>query len=151
MPLSIGDPAPDFSLKDQNGQSVSLQSLRGKKVILYFYPQDDTPACTKEACSLRDGYLDIKEKNALIIGVSPDTASSHQLFIAKYQLPFTLLSDPDHQVMLRYDAYGQKMLYGRAVIGVKRSSFVIDEQGIITAIIRRVMTATHDKQIAKFL
>ena len=127
--LQVGKKAPDFSLPDENGNRVKLSSFRGKKIILYFYPADDTPGCTAQACGFRDSFIEIQEKNAVVIGVSPDDARSHQRFRTKYNLPFILLSDPDHVVAEKYGAWGEKSFMGKKSIGIIRSHFVIDEQG----------------------
>ena len=129
--LEIGNKAPDFSLPDEHGKRVKLSSFRGKRVILYFYPADDTPGCTAQACGFRDSLPEIQEKNAVVIGISPDDAHSHQRFRAKYNLPFVLLSDPDHVVAEKYGAWGEKSFMGKKSIGIIRSHFVIDEQGKI--------------------
>jgi len=144
-------PAPDFTLNDQKGNPVKLSSFLGKKVVLYFYPKDDTPGCTKEACSLRDSHAELNTLGAVVLGVSPDDAQSHQNFIEKYNLPFTLLSDPDHKVMEAYEAWGEKNLYGIKSIGVKRSTYVIDEKGIITKAIKKVDTEAHFQQVKPYL
>lgn len=144
-------PAPDFVLSDMNGKSVKLSDFRGKKVIVYFYPKDDTPGCTKEACSLRDGHAELQEKNAVVLGVSPDSPESHQKFIGKYHLPFTLLSDPDHQVLEAWGAWGEKNLYGKVSVGVLRSTVIVDEQGVVTKIIRKVDTEGHAGQVLPWL
>lgn len=129
--IKIGSAAPDFSLPDENGQSVRLSDLRSKKVILYFYPKDDTSGCTMQACNFRDSYAEIQEKNAVVIGISPDGAKSHQKFKTKYDLPFILLSDLDHAVAKKYGAWGKKSLYGKEYMGIIRSHFVIDAHGKI--------------------
>ncbi len=129
--LQVGQTAPDFTLPDENGKPVKLSSFRGKKVILYFYPKDDTPGCTAQACGFRDNYLDIQEKNGVVIGVSPDDAQSHQKFRTKYNLPFILLSDLDHSVAEKYNAWGEKSYMGKTYDGVIRAHYVIDEQGKI--------------------
>ena len=129
--LEIGNKAPDFSLPDEHGKRVKLSSFRGKRVILYFYPADDTPGCTAQACGFRDSFEEIQEKNAVVIGISPDNAHSHQRFRAKYNLPFVLLSDPEHVVAEKYGAWGEKSFMGKKSIGIIRSHFVIDEQGKI--------------------
>ena len=129
MTIQEGKPAPAFTLKDTNGKSVSLKDLRGQNVILYFYPKDDTPGCTKEACGFRDLGKKIEKHGAVILGVSPDGAESHQEFSKKYKLPFTLLSDPDKKVMKAYGAYGPKMMYGKKTTGVIRSTVWIGPDG----------------------
>ena len=127
----VGKPAPDFALPDENGKQVALSNLRGKKVILYFYPADDTPGCTAQACGFRDQFAEIQENNAVVIGISPDGAESHQKFKSKYDLPFILLSDSDHAVAEKYSAWGEKEIMGKKFMGIIRSHFVIDEQGMI--------------------
>lgn len=129
MPLKIGDPAPDFTLPDENGQPVTLSSFKGRKVILYFYPKDDTPGCTAQACGFRDAYPKVESANAVVLGVSPDGAKSHQKFKAKQKLPFTLLSDEDHVVAEKYGVWGEKSFMGKKYMGITRSHFVIDEAG----------------------
>lgn len=149
--LKIGDPAPLFTGKDQNGKEISLAGLKGKKVILYFYPKDDTPGCTAEACNLRDNYSGLKSKGFEVIGISADSETSHQKFISKYNLPFTLISDPDRKILEAYNAWGKKSLYGRTFQGILRKTFVIDEKGIITEIIEKVDTKNHTSQIFQAL
>src|SRR6185436_16038196 len=122
MATEEGKAAPAFTLPDQNGKSVSLKELAGKNVIVYFYPKDDTPGCTKEACGFRDGWKDLQKLGAVVLGVSADSGDSHKKFAAKYKLPFTLLSDPDRSVMETYGAWGEKTMYGKKVVGVIRST-----------------------------
>ncbi len=129
--IKEGQPAPEFTLADTKGKPVSLGGLAGKHVILYFYPKDDTPGCTKEACGFRDHWAEIKKLGTVVLGVSPDGAASHQKFVAKYKLPFTLLSDPDRKVMKKYGAYGEKMMYGKKTLGTIRSTVWIDPSGIV--------------------
>lgn len=136
--LTIGKTAPDFTLTDENGKKIKLRDFRGKRVVLYFYPKDDTPGCTAQACGFRDQYLDIAEKNAIVLGISPQDAKSHLKFKTKYNLPFILLSDPDHAVAEKYGAWGERSLYGKKFMGILRSHFVIDERGKIVDIQRRV-------------
>ena len=131
IPLNVGDPAPDFELPTDSGATVKLSDLRGKRVVLYFYPKDDTSGCTTQACGFRDAYPVIEEQNAVVLGVSPDGVKSHQKFKTKYDLPFTLLVDEDHAVAEAYGAWGEKSMYGRTYMGIIRSHFVIDEQGRI--------------------
>ncbi len=127
--MEEGQKAPAFSLPDQDGKTVTLDDLKGKDVILYFYPKDDTPGCTKEACGFRDAWDDLRALGAVVIGVSPDASAAHQRFADKYSLPFQLLSDPDRKVMDAYEAYGRKTLYGRQVTGVIRSTVWIGPDG----------------------
>jgi thioredoxin-dependent peroxiredoxin len=127
--LKVGDKAPAFNLKDENGKTVKLSDFKGKRVVLYFYPKDDTSGCTTQACGFRDNYLDIEEKNAVVLGVSPDDEKSHQKFKTKFNLPFTLLVDTDHKVAEAYGVWGEKNMYGVKYDGIIRSHFVIDENG----------------------
>lgn len=138
MPLEIGDKAPDFELKSDSGEKVKLSSLRGKKVILYFYPADDTPGCTTQACDFRDNFAALQGADAVVLGVSPDSVETHVKFKKKYDLNFALLSDPDHKVAERYGAWGEKNNYGKKYIGLIRSHFVIDEKGKLLDVRRRV-------------
>ena len=131
MAIKEGKAAPAFTLTDGAGQAVSLGDFKGKNVILYFYPKDDTPGCTKEACGFRDAWKEVGKLNAVVLGVSADGAASHQKFTAKYRLPFPLLSDPDRKVMERYGAYGEKMMYGKKVMGVIRSTVWIGPDGTV--------------------
>jgi thioredoxin-dependent peroxiredoxin len=141
--LQIGDKAPDFSLPDQNGQTVSLKSLKGKQVVLYFYPKDDTPGCTKEACGFRDSLSAIEKANTVVLGVSMDDAESHQKFIKKYGLPFTLLCDEDGKVSKAYGVYKKKNMYGKTYWGIERSTFIIDETGKLKGLFRKVKVDGH--------
>ncbi len=131
MALQVGDQAPDFVATTDSGETVRLSDFRGKKVILYFYPKDDTPGCTTQACGFRDQYLAIEERNAVVLGVSPDNQKSHTKFRTKYNLPFTLLVDEDHSIAEAYGVWGEKSMMGRTYMGIIRSHFVIDEQGKI--------------------
>jgi peroxiredoxin Q/BCP len=126
---AVGEIAPDFELPDETGQNHKLSDYRGRRVVVYFYPADETSGCTKQACAFRDAYPEIEEQNGVVIGISPDGAASHQKFKTKYNLPFVLLSDVDHAVMERYGVWGERNLYGIKYIGVIRSHFVIDETG----------------------
>jgi len=145
--LKLGDPAPMFSAPDQDGNMVTLEQFRGKKVVLYFYPKDNTPGCTAEACDLRDNYEKFMERGYVILGVSPDSEASHRKFIEKYKLPFRLLSDVDKKVLEAYNAWGEKKMYGRSYMGVLRKTFIIDENGIIENRFDKVQTKQHTKQI----
>jgi thioredoxin-dependent peroxiredoxin len=141
--LEPGTKAPAFTLTDATGKQVSLQDFAGRDVILYFYPRDDTPGCTKEACGFRDAWDELRELGAVVLGVSADDADSHQRFAAKYRLPFTLLSDPDRSVMTAYDAYGEKTMYGRKVVGVIRSTVWIGPDGRVRRHWARVANAAE--------
>lgn len=141
--LEEGDIAPDFTVSDQGGKTVSLSDFRGKKVILYFYPKDDTPGCTKEACSFRDAFADFKKSRVTVLGISTDSISKHQKFISKYDLPFTLLSDPDHAVEDAYGVYKEKAFMGRKYMGIVRTTFVIDKDGRIKKIFHKVKPEGH--------
>ena len=149
MNLQIGSPAPDFSANNQKGETLSIGHFTGKKLVLYFYPKDDTPGCTAEACSLRDKYQDLIAKGYSILGVSPDTEAKHQKFIDKYNLPFDLLADTDNAVALAYGVWVEKSMYGRKYMGIARTTFVIDEQGNLAEIIEKVDTKNHATQIIK--
>jgi len=145
--LKVGDKAPAIKSKDQNGEDISLAQFKGKKVVLYFYPKDDTPTCTKEACSFRDGYAKLKKKGYVVVGVSADTEKSHQKFINKYDLPFTLISDPDRKVIEDYGVWALKKFMGREFMGIIRTTFVISEKGVIERIIEKVDSAQAAAQI----
>ena len=129
--LSVGQPAPDFTAVTDTGETVKLSDFRGKRVVLYFYPKDDTSGCTTQACGFRDNYPVIEEKNAVVLGVSPDGVQSHQKFKTKYELPFTLLVDEDHAIADAYGVWGEKSMYGKSYMGIVRSHFIIDEEGKI--------------------
>jgi thioredoxin-dependent peroxiredoxin len=141
--LEPGDPAPPFTLPDTSGKQVSLKDFAGQDVILYFYPKDDTPGCTKEACGFRDAWTDLQDLGVVVLGVSGDDAASHAKFASKYRLPFTLLSDPDHRVMAAYGAYGPKTLYGRKTVGVIRSTVWIGPDGRVRRHWARVASAAE--------
>ncbi len=144
---AVGTAAPSFSAPDQSGKTVSLSDFKGKTVILYFYPKDDTPGCTVEACSFRDEQTVFKKKGAVIIGVSPDNAKAHTKFIEKFTLPFTLLSDADHKIAEAYGVWVEKSMYGRKYMGMERSTFVIDSTGKLKAIYRKVKPAEHVAEV----
>ena len=148
--LEPGDPAPPFTLPDTSGKQVSLKDFAGRDVILYFYPKDDTPGCTKEACGFRDAWTDLQDLGVVVLGVSGDDAASHAKFAAKYRLPFTLLSDSDHRVMTAYGAYGPKTMYGRKTVGVIRSTVWIGPDGRVRHHWARVANAAEhpDKVLA---
>lgn len=145
--LKEGDKAPAFEGKDQDGNTVKLSDFKGKNLILYFYPKDNTPGCTKEACNLRDNYQYWLNQNYAVVGVSPDSAESHQKFIAKYDLPFPLLADTDKSIMEAYGTWGEKNMYGNIKMGVLRTTFVIDEDGVITKVFKRPKNDEHTSQI----
>lgn len=143
----MGQAAPDFSANNQNGKTLTLGDFKGKKLVLYFYPKDDTPGCTAEACSLRDHYQTFLAQGYAILGVSPDNEAKHQKFIAKYELPFDLLADTDHAVAEAYGVWVEKSMYGRQYMGIARTTFVIDENGNIADIIQKVNTKEHGPQL----
>lgn len=148
MAVVEGKPAPDFALTDFDGKKVTLKDFAGKDLILYFYPKDDTPGCTKEACGFRDGWKELAKIGAVVVGVSADGAESHKKFIAKYKLPFPLLSDPDRKVMEKYGAYGEKMMYGKKVVGVIRSTVWIGPDGRVKKHWKKVASAeAHPDQV----
>ncbi len=147
MPLAIGDKAPAFSGIDQNEKKVSLKDLKGKKVILYFYPKDDTPGCTAESCNLRDNWSQLKKKGYEIVGVSADDAKSHKKFADKYDLNFTLIADTVKKVIEAYGVWGEKSMYGKKYMGIIRTTFVINEKGKIEKIFDKVDTKNHSEQI----
>ena len=149
--LQEGISAPDFTLPADGGGEVTLSEYRGKKVVLYFYPKDDTPGCTTEACNFRDDYSDVLAAGAVILGVSPDTVTSHDKFKSKYELPYPLLSDPDHQVAELYGAWGEKKLFGRTYMGLIRSTFVINEAGTLIRIFLKVRPKNHSQQVLQVL
>jgi len=146
-----GDLAPDFTLPSDQDEQVTLSSFRGKKVVVYFYPKDDTPGCTKEACSFRDANSLFMAKGAVVIGISPDDATSHQRFRAKHGLPFYLLSDTDHQVAEAYGAWGEKRMYGRTYEGIIRSTFVVGEDGKIIKAFPKVKPEDHATEVLAYL
>jgi peroxiredoxin Q/BCP len=147
MPLKIGDPAPDFSLPDAKGNVVSLSDLKGRKVVLYFYPRDNTPGCTKEACNFRDFYPDFQGKDVVVLGVSTDDAKSHEKFSAKYELPFPLLIDAEGKVATAYDSYGLKKFMGKEYMGISRNSFLIGADGRIEKIYTKVKPDNHAEEV----
>ena len=153
MPVTLkeGDKAPDFKGLDQNDKAVQLTDFKGKNLILYFYPKDNTPGCTKEACDLRDNYDYWLNKGYAVIGVSPDSAASHQKFIEKFNLPFPLIADTDKSVMKAYGTWGEKNMYGNIKMGVLRTTFVIDTNGIITKVFKRPKNDAHTEQITQAL
>lgn len=147
MSLTVGSVAPDFEQKDQNGDLVKLSDYKGKKVVLYFYPKDSTPGCTAQACNLNDNLDALKAKGYVVLGVSVDSPKSHKKFIEKYGLGFTLISDEDHSVVEAYGVWVEKSMYGRTYMGTARTTFIIDENGIIQNIIGKVDTKNHTNQV----
>jgi thioredoxin-dependent peroxiredoxin len=146
-----GKPAPDFELQSDSGETVKLSDLRGKQVVLYFYPKDDTPGCTKQACGIRDVYGEFEREGAVVLGVSPDDERSHVKFKQKFDLPFTLLADVDHAVADEYGVWGQKSFAGKKYMGVSRSTFVIAENGSVKRVMRDVKPATHADEVLEIL
>jgi peroxiredoxin Q/BCP len=149
--LSVGAKAPDFDTTDQDGRKVSLKDFRGKKVVLYFYPKDDTPGCTVEACSFRDNLPEFERLNATVLGVSTDNEASHRRFADKFQLPFTLLADSDKAIVQAYGAWGEKKNYGKTYMGTHRITYVIDEKGKIQAVFPKVTPKTHADELLRLL
>jgi thioredoxin-dependent peroxiredoxin len=147
--LKVGQKAPYFEGTDQNGKAIKLSDYSGKKVVLYFYPKDDTPGCTAEACNLRDNYDSLLKEGFVVIGVSPDDEKSHKGFAGKYFLPFPLIADTSRKILNDYGAWGEKNMYGKKVTGVLRTTFIINEKGIIEKIIEKVNTGEHTEQIFK--
>ncbi len=151
MAIQAGEKAIDFVGTLDDGRTVTLDSYRGKKLLLYFYPKDNTPGCTAEACSLRDGYGELQARGVEVLGVSPDSVASHQGFKAKHSLPFPLISDVEHTIAEAYGAWGEKNLYGKKSIGMIRKSFLIDEQGVVVHVFGRVKTKEHAAQVLEEL
>ncbi|MEM1137714.1 MAG: thioredoxin-dependent thiol peroxidase [Bacteroidota bacterium] len=147
MALEVGESAPNFEAKDQDGKIIKLSDFTGKKVILYFYPKDNTPGCTAQACNLRDNYEVLLEKGYQVIGISSDSEKSHKKFIEKHSLPFPLIADDDKKVHELYGTWGEKSMYGKTYMGTVRTTFVIDEEGQIVEIIKKVKTKDHTNQI----
>lgn len=145
--LKPGDKAPQFSIKTRDGEMISLENFRGKKLILYFYPKDNTPGCTAEACNLRDNFHLLKKKGFEIIGVSPDSEASHKKFSSKYNLPFKLIPDTDKKILKDYGVWGEKKMFGKVKEGVHRTTFIIDEAGKIEKVFTKVNTKDHTQQI----
>ncbi|MGZ3845191.1 MAG: thioredoxin-dependent thiol peroxidase [Flavisolibacter sp.] len=147
--LQVGQKAPAFTGVDQDGKKISLSDFKGQKVVLYFYPEDDTPTCTVQACNLRDNYALLKKNGFKVIGISPDDEKSHQKFREKFSLPFTLVADPEHKIIDKYGVWGLKNLYGREYMGLFRTTFVIDEMGVISKIFLRPKNKEHAQEIVK--
>jgi peroxiredoxin Q/BCP len=147
--LQEGDKAPGFTGKDANGNKISLADYKGKKLVLYFYPQDDTPTCTTQACNLRDNEALLRKEGFSIVGISPDDEKSHLKFTGKFNLPFPLIADPDHTIIDRYGVWGEKQLYGRKYMGLHRTTFLIDEKGIIRKIFLKPRSKQHAEEIVE--
>ena len=145
--LREGDKAPAFRLPNQDDEMVSLSSYKGKKLVLYFYPEDDTPTCTIQACNLRDNYALLKKQGIVVLGVSPDNERSHKKFAAKFHLPFTLIADPDHSIIDKYGVWGQKQMFGREYMGVHRTTFLVDAHGEIKKIFEKPKSSSHADEI----
>ena len=151
MNVEEGQPAPEFSLMSDGGETISLASLRGKPVVLYFYPKDDTPGCTKQACGIRDAWGEFEKRGAVVLGVSPDSEASHVKFRAKFDLPFTLLADSDHATAEAYGVWVEKSMYGKKYMGVERSTFVILADGTLAKVMRKVKLETHADDVLAVL
>lgn len=149
--VEAGQAAPDFELTSDEGRRVRLSDLRGRPVVLYFYPRDDTPGCTRQACALRDSYAAFRERGTVVVGVSPDDETAHVRFKAKYGLPFTLLADPDHEVAETYGVWVEKNRNGKTSMGIERSTFLIDSEGNIAKVMRRVKPDTHAEEVLEAL
>lgn len=149
--LEVGKKAPSFKLKDQNGNTISLNDFKGKKVVLYFYPKDNTPGCTKEACSFRDSIKEIERHNAVVIGMSADSISSHKNFSEKFNLPFSILSDENKKVLELYGVWKEKNMYGKKYMGIERTTIIIDENGNVQKIFPKVKVDEHIKEVIKEL
>ena len=145
--LKAGDKAPEFTATNQHGKKISLSDFKGRKVVLYFYPEDDTPTCTEQACNLRDNYGALKKQGFEVLGVSPDSEKSHLKFEKKFSLPFTLLADADHKIIDQYGVWGEKQMFGRHYMGVHRTTFVIDEKGVIRHIFLKPKNKAHAEEI----
>ena len=145
--VAEGEPAPDFELTSDSGHDVRLSSLRGKPIVLYFYPRDDTPGCTRQACGVRDAWDEFRARGAEVLGISPDTVDSHVRFKQKHGLPFTLLADPEHEVAEEYGVWVERTSYGKTFMGIERSTFVIDADGTVAKVMRRVKPDTHAQQV----
>jgi peroxiredoxin Q/BCP len=145
--VEVGSSAPDFELESDAGERIRLSSLRGKPVVLYFYPKDDTPGCTLQACEIRDAWSDFEAQGAVVLGVSPDSVSSHERFRTKYDLPFTLLADPEHDVAELYGVWVEQSMAGKQYTGIERSTFVIDADGNVASVMRQVKPAEHAEDV----
>ena len=151
MVIKVGEKAPEFSLKDSSDQTVSLADFKGKRVIIYFYPKDNTPGCTVQACNLRDNFSELTKQNISVLGVSADSMQKHQKFIDKYSLPFPLIADENHELLKSYGVWGLKKFMGKEYDGIHRTTFIINEDGIIAEIIKKPKTKFHAQEILEFL
>ncbi len=151
MPIEEGKKAPAFTLKDASGEQIKLSDFFGRTVVLYFYPKDDTPGCTTQACDFRDNFDELQSREFVIIGISPDSVETHSKFREKYNLPFILLSDPDKKVATKYGAYGEKKMYGKTTLGIIRSTFIVDPKGNISKVLRNVRAKGHVEKLMKEL
>lgn len=149
--LNVGTKAPDFTLQDANGDTVSLSDFLGKKVVVYFYPKDNTPGCTRQACAYADNFETFKSSNVVVIGISKDSVASHQKFVQKHSLPFILLSDPDRTAIEAYDVWKEKKLYGKVSMGVVRTTYLIDENGVIEKVMEKVKPDTNANDVLQYL
>jgi peroxiredoxin Q/BCP len=145
--LTEGQKAPAFSGKDQNGNKVSLADFKGKKLVIFFYPEDDTPTCTEQACNLRDNYSLLKKNGFEVVGISPDDVQKHARYQAKFDLPFTLVADPEHKIIDKYGVWGEKNMYGRKYMGLFRTTFVVDEKGLIIKLFKKPKVRQHAQEI----
>jgi thioredoxin-dependent peroxiredoxin len=147
--LTEGQKAPAFSGKDQNGNKVSLADFKGKKIVIFFYPEDDTPTCTEQACNLRDHYSLLEKNGFAVVGISPDDVQKHARYQAKYNLPFTLVADPDHKIIDKYEVWGEKNMYGRKYMGLFRTTYVVDEKGVILKVFKKPKVRQHAEEIVE--
>lgn len=147
--ITEGSKAPAFKGKDQNGNPISLADFKGKKIVLYFYPQDDTPTCTAQACNLRDNFGLLQQQDFTVLGVSPDEVAKHKKFEEKYDLPFSLIADPDHKIIEKYGVWGEKQMYGKAYMGLHRTTFLIDEKGVVRKVFLKPKSKQHAEEIVK--
>lgn len=145
-----GQKAPAFKAKDQNGKNVSLSDFKGKKLAIFFYPQDDTPTCTIQACNIRDNFALLKKEGIEVIGISPDEVEKHAKYQSKYDLPFTLLADPEHKIIEAYGVWGEKNMYGKKYMGLMRTTFIIDEKGVVIKVIKKPKVKLHAEEIIRF-
>lgn len=149
--LEVGTKVQDFSLRDANNQVHRLSDYKGKKVVIYFYPEDDSPGCTEQACTFKTVHSDLKNANVVLLGISPDSTESHQAFGSKFDLPFTLLSDPNYEVSTYFGAYGTKNMYGKIVVGIIRSTFILDETGTIEKVFKRAFAKSNAKSVLAYI